>query len=92
MTEAPLSSDAAMARMHDNATELSPARRRALRELSERLGHEFADPTTLAHALVHSSMGNQGKASYERLEFLGDAILGFIVADHLFRKIGRAHV
>lgn len=60
-------------------------RRPALRELASRLGHEFRDPTLLERALVHSSMGNAGKASYERLEFLGDAILGFVVAEHLFR-------
>ncbi|MGA1608651.1 MAG: ribonuclease III [Planctomycetota bacterium] len=65
-------------------TEPEP-RRPALRELATRLGHEFRDPTLLERALVHSSMGNAGKASYERLEFLGDAILGFIVAEHLFR-------
>ena len=60
-------------------------RRPALRGLATRLGHEFRDPTLLERALVHSSMGNAGKASYERLEFLGDAILGFVVAEHLFR-------
>lgn len=60
-------------------------RREVLSELSARIGHEFRDPQLLERALVHSSMTNEGKASYERLEFLGDAILGFVVADHLFR-------
>jgi ribonuclease-3 len=61
------------------------ARARTLRELAERLGHEFDDLALLDRALTHSSMGNEGKASYERLEFLGDAFLNFAVADVLFR-------
>jgi ribonuclease-3 len=66
-------------------TKPTDPRRDLLDELSTRIGHEFRDPGLLRRALVHSSMGNEGKASYERLEFLGDAILGFMVADHLFR-------
>ena len=57
----------------------------ALRELSATLQHEFRSIELIERALVHSSMGNAGKANYERLEFLGDAILGFLVAEHLFR-------
>lgn len=60
-------------------------RRRALRQLARRVGHEFADLELLDRALTHSSTGNDGKQSYERLEFLGDAVLGFLVADLLFR-------
>ncbi|MCB9886351.1 MAG: ribonuclease III [Planctomycetes bacterium] len=61
------------------------ARRRSLRELAARLGHKFADLDLLDRALTHASMGNEGKPSYERLEFLGDAFLNFAVADVLFR-------
>ena len=61
------------------------ARQRTLSELAERLGHRFEDPTLLDRALTHASMGNDGKKSYERLEFLGDAFLNFAVADVLFR-------
>jgi ribonuclease-3 len=61
------------------------SRERTLRALAERLGHEFADPALLDRALTHASMGNDGKKSYERLEFLGDAFLNFAVADVLFR-------
>ena len=61
-------------------------RQRALLELAERIGHSFKNLDVLSRALVHSSMGNAGKQSYERLEFLGDAILGFVVADHLFHQ------
>lgn len=61
------------------------ARQRTLRELSKRLGHAFEDLGLLDRALTHASTGNEGKASYERLEFLGDAFLNFAVADVLFR-------
>lgn len=64
---------------------LSDARRSTLLQLAERLGHDFADLALLDRALTHASMGNEGKKSYERLEFLGDAFLNFAVADVLFR-------
>ena len=54
--------------------------------LADRLGHRFADPSLLATALAHRSWcGERGGESNERLEFLGDAVLGLIVADHAFR-------
>ncbi|MFO1052987.1 MAG: ribonuclease III [Planctomycetota bacterium] len=62
-----------------------PPRTRLLLELAEKIGHEFARIELLAEALVHPSMGNERKDSYERLEFLGDAVLGLIVSDHVFR-------
>jgi ribonuclease III len=49
--------------------------------LEERLGHRFADPTLLKRALTHASAGNE---SNERLEFLGDRVLGLIVAARLY--------
>ena len=60
------------------------ARRAQLAVLGERLGHHFADLDLLDRALTHASMGNEGRKSYERLEFLGDAFLNFAVADVLF--------
>ena len=60
-----------------------------LSQLSERLGYRFADPRLLRQALTHSSAAGQRKAdlvSYERLEFLGDRVLGLIVADLLLRR------
>ncbi|MEO0478241.1 MAG: ribonuclease III [Planctomycetota bacterium] len=60
-------------------------RDQSLKKLATRLGHEFRDPDLFARAFVHSSMGNEGKRSNERLEFLGDAVLELIVSDHLFR-------
>lgn len=51
--------------------------------LSERLGYRFRDPELLLEALTHASTG--GGSSYERLEFLGDRVLGLVVAEMLFR-------
>ena len=55
-------------------------------ELSDRLGHGFADPGPLLLALTHRSWCAETghRESNERLEFLGDAVLGVIVTDHLF--------
>jgi ribonuclease III len=62
------------------------ARERCLRELAQRLGHEFEDLALLDRALTHASTGNEGMKSYERLEFLGDAFLNFASADWLYRS------
>ena len=57
-----------------------------LAELEARIGHAFADPTLLPLALTHvSQAGGSGRAgSYQRLEFLGDRVLGLAVADLLY--------
>lgn len=58
-------------------------------ELEERIGHRFADPSLLQQALTHSSAAGTNKmevVSYERLEFLGDRVLGLIVADLLLER------
>ena len=50
----------------------------------ERIGYQFEDPTLLVEALTHSSIADCRRNSNERLEFLGDSILGFVVCEHLF--------
>lgn len=50
--------------------------------LEERLSHRFADPALLERALTHSSANAQ--ASNERLEFLGDRVLGLVIAQKLY--------
>jgi len=54
--------------------------------LEGRLGRSFNDPGLLALAMAHRSWcaENPGASSNERLEFLGDAVLGIVVTDHLF--------
>lgn len=53
---------------------------------SERLGYSFAEPTLLAHALTHRSWcaEHAGYGSNERLEFLGDAVLGMVVTEMIY--------
>jgi ribonuclease-3 len=55
-----------------------------MRRLQQRLGYHFLDPDLLERALSHRSLGAKNN---ERLEFLGDALLGFEVADHLYRHV-----
>ena len=61
-----------------------------MRTLEERLGYTFQDRKRLEGALYHSSYANEHRSlgihSNERLEFLGDAVLGLVTADYLFRK------
>lgn len=60
-----------------------------MEKLEEKLGYTFQSRALLENALTHSSFANEnrglGMESNERLEFLGDSILGMITADHLFR-------
>lgn len=51
------------------------------------LGHEFNDPRLLQTALTHRSAGNDNN---ERLEYLGDAILGLVIAEALFERFPEA--
>jgi ribonuclease III len=51
-----------------------------------RIGYTFRDPVLLRAALTHASGAEHRLASNERLEFLGDAILGFVVCEMLFRQ------
>jgi ribonuclease-3 len=55
--------------------------------LSEKLGRQFSNPELLARAMAHRSWcaENPGNLSNERLEFLGDAVLGLVVTAHVYR-------
>ena len=53
--------------------------------LADRLGHRFARPDLLIRALTHSSISSPLRRDNERLEFLGDRVLGLIVAEALTR-------
>ncbi len=56
--------------------------------LSQRLNYQFADPAVLRQAMAHRSWCAEvgGEPSNERLEFLGDAVLGWVIADLAFRR------
>lgn len=60
-----------------------------MKTLETKLGYQFQNPKLLDHALTHSSYANEHHlgsiSSNERLEFLGDSVLGMIVADHIYR-------
>lgn len=63
---------------------------KSIERFEKNIGYSFRDKTLLYTALTHSSYANEHRGSdavsYERLEFLGDAILGFLTADYLFEK------
>ena len=60
-----------------------------MESLEAKLGYTFNDRTLLENALTHSSFANENRdtlGSNERLEFLGDSILGMVTADYLYKK------
>ena len=64
-------------------------RDKGLEKLQQRLEYRFADPGLLERALTHSSALSPAKRiehSYQRLEFLGDRVLGLVVADMLYQR------
>lgn len=52
-----------------------------LKAFSARLGHDFADPQLLNRALTHGSMSSDTRPDNQRLEFLGDRVLGLVIAE-----------
>ena len=64
-------------------------------ELQAAIGYTFRNRALLEQALTHTSYANEvyqdGLRSYERLEFLGDSILGFTAADYLISAFPRLH-
>jgi ribonuclease-3 len=54
-----------------------------MRGFVARLGHEFARPALLIEALTHSSISSPGRNDNQRLEFLGDRVLGLVMAEAL---------
>ena len=61
-----------------------------MQELEKKLNYTFRNPALLSEALSHSSYANEHRASHlnsnERLEFLGDSVLGFVTAEYLFTQ------
>jgi len=71
---------------------LAKPRKTALQDLSARIGHTFSDPALLQLALTHSSarVGSVTNDDNERLEFLGDRVLGLAVAELLAESFPKA--
>ena len=62
-----------------------------LASLEDRLGYSFSDPSLLIEALTHTSYSAEHSSpSYERLEFLGDAVLGLVAASLIFERFPEA--
>jgi len=60
-----------------------------LKQLQQNINYTFSDPSLLERALTHSSYANEHKlphGSNERLEFLGDSVLGFVAAEYLYAQ------
>lgn len=77
---------------YDQVTRSSDTGRKTpdLARLEARLGHRFANRALLETALTHMSADSRRLESYQRLEFLGDRVLGLSVADMLFRTFPQA--
>src|SRR5436190_1081926 len=74
--------------VHDRSMSRKAKSTIAREELEKRTGYTFADKSILDRALTHISAASpkQGRGgSYQRLEFLGDHVLGLIISDMLFR-------
>ena len=66
--------------------ELLPEEQAALSRAESILGHTFNDPSILKQALTHSSLSDSRYDSNERLEFLGDAVLGCLVCERIYHR------
>ena len=54
-----------------------------LRDFSARLGYTFLEPEFLIQAVTHSSLSSTTRSDNQRLEFLGDRVLGLVIAEAL---------
>ena len=63
-----------------------PKRDENIRQLERKLKYTFKNPTILRQALTHRSLHSEPEKNYERLEFLGDAVLDHVVSGWLFNK------
>ena len=67
-----------------------------LKNLEEKIGYAFTDPSYLQRAVTHSSYANETGEKYhhlncyERLEFLGDAVLSILTSEYLYRRFPNA--
>ncbi len=66
-------------------------RSEALERAQAAVGYQFKDQDLLVAALTHASVANTRLESNERLEFLGDAVLGLIICEELYHRYGDYH-
>ncbi len=57
-----------------------------IEKCQEVLGYRFSDPDILVKSLTHASSSAPDEPNNERLEFLGDAIVGLVICEHLFQR------
>lgn len=57
-----------------------------LKKLEETIGYKFKDRNLLELAMTHCSLSADREATYERMEFLGDAVVGLVIAEHLYNS------
>lgn len=77
---------------------MADRRAEAVAALARKLGHDFRDPSLLDQALTHASVGEGAERDLrgrpfldnQRMEFLGDRVLGLLVADRLMRDLPQA--
>ena len=55
-----------------------------LQAFSDRIGHRFSEPELLVRAVTHASIGSETRPDNQRLEFLGDRVLGLVMAEALY--------
>ena len=58
----------------------------ACRAVEEAVGYSFTDPALVTRALTHASVAEQRLESNERMEFLGDSVLGLVVAERIYQR------
>jgi ribonuclease-3 len=94
IVEPPAAATAAAADIEVAKPQKEPRRRkRGATAFEDRIGYRFADPAILEIALTHISAlkGVRNRAgSYQRLEFLGDHVLGLVISDMLYRAFPKA--
>ena len=61
-----------------------------LRAFEDRIGHKFGDPELLIRALTHGSLSSSTRSDNQRLEFLGDRVLGLVMATALLDQDAQA--
>src|SRR5439155_4836644 len=91
--EASAQPDAARAPVTRKKRAKAAAQAAAAAAIEARIGHKFSDPELLATAFTHVSAlkpGDKRGDSYQRLEFLGDRVLGLVVSDMLYRAFPNA--